>query len=100
MKSACLKKQEVEVQEMVDIAKLRLIVEILPLIVSHQPVEANGGKLKYMSSTMVKIVKMMTNSYYRKTSNKACPLIRTTIIVKFKDKKGQFLIEPTFSSLK
>ena len=57
MKSACPKKQEVEVQEMVDIAKLRLIVEILPLIVYHQPVEANGGKLKYISSTMVKSVK-------------------------------------------
>ena len=49
MKLACLKKPEVEVQEMVDIAKLRLIVEILPWIVSHHPVEANGGKLKNMS---------------------------------------------------
>ena len=54
MKSTCPKKQEVEVQEMVDIAKLRLIVEILPSIVSRQPVEANGGKLKYISSNLVK----------------------------------------------
>ena len=45
-------------QETVDIAKPRLIAEILPLIVylAH-PVEANGGKLKYISSTMVKSVK-------------------------------------------
>ena len=42
---------------MADIAKPRLIVEILPSIVYDQPVETNGGKLKYISSTMVKSVK-------------------------------------------
>ena len=47
---------------MVDIAKLRLIVEILPSIVSHHPVEANGGKLKYIYSSLVKSVKQMTQS--------------------------------------
>ena len=68
MKLAYLKKlfhlREVEVQEMEDFAKLRLIVEILPSIVSRQPVEANGGKLKYISSNLIKSVKQMTQSYY------------------------------------
>ena len=73
MKSTCPKKQEVEVQEMVDIAKLRLIVEILPSIVSHQPVEANGGKLNYISSNLVKSVKQMTYSYYLCPKNLTLP---------------------------